>query len=100
MPPSSTASSVGSWKPPRLEPICSPAFAMGNSRPSISSTASWPDFAGLIDPAESDLSEEMTRGGHDEKIGSERESEQLLELLGRIRNLMAQLPAEGHVDQL
>jgi len=57
------------------------------------------DFAGLIDSAENDLSEEMACGGHDEKIGSERESEQLLELLGRIRTLIVQLPAEGHVDQ-
>jgi len=56
-------------------------------------------FAALIDSAKSDLSEEMAQGGHDGKIGSERESEQLLELLDRLGNLVHLLPGDGHADR-
>ncbi|MFZ4774781.1 MAG: hypothetical protein ACOYM3_05430 [Terrimicrobiaceae bacterium] len=56
------------------------------------------DFSALLDSAKVDLSEEMGRGEHDEKIGSTRESELLLEMIGRIRQLVGMLPGEGEVD--
>ncbi len=55
-------------------------------------------FIALLDSARVDLSEEMGRGEHDEKIGSTRESELLQEMIGRIRQLVVMLPREGHVD--
>lgn len=55
-------------------------------------------FAALLHDAVKDLSEERGSGGHDEKIGSDRESELLLEILERIRSLTRMLPMEGHAD--
>lgn len=56
------------------------------------------EFAELLDSAKNDLSEEMAGGEHDEKIGSLRESEQLLDILERICQLILLLPGEGQVD--
>jgi len=57
-----------------------------------------PGFSALVHDAVRDISEERGMGGHDEKIGSERETELLLEILERLLNLIRILPMEGHVD--
>ena len=56
------------------------------------------DFSALVHDAVKDISEERGSGGHDEKIGSERESELLLDILERLRKLIRLLPMEGHAD--
>ena len=53
------------------------------------------DFSALLHDAVRDISEERGSGGHDEKIGSDRESELLLEILERLRGLIRILPMEG-----